>query len=82
MRPLSGLMATLDEVTDSKQELTERHVDDVRQALGLLVGGLDPQFAEFRGGYTRAKADPRVRETEGRWRTLLSTQDGQGSLEA
>ncbi|WP_424951151.1 hypothetical protein [Deinococcus sp.] len=76
LRPLSGLMATLDEVTDSKADLSARNVRDVRQALGLLMGGPDinddgAQFAEFRAGYARASADPRVKATEAKWRELL-----------
>ena len=71
LRPLSGLMATLDEVLDTKEVLTERHLQDARSALGLLMLGTDTRFAEFRAGYDRAAADPRVRETEARWRELL-----------
>ena len=82
LRPLSGLMATLDEVLDSKQELAERNVDDVRLALGALMGGLDPQFTDFRVAYRRASSDPRVKSTEAAWRDLLAGPDGQGSLEA
>ncbi len=40
LRPLSGLMATLDEVIDSKEVLTQRNLLDVQQALGLLMGGI------------------------------------------
>ena len=82
LRPLSGLMATLDEVLDSKQELTERNVDDVKQVLGALMGGLDPQFADFRNAYRRASNDPKVKSTEAAWRDLLASPEGQGSLEA
>ncbi|MFD2609332.1 hypothetical protein ACFSR9_07780 [Deinococcus taklimakanensis] len=72
LRPLSGLMATLDEVLDAKDTtLTERNVSDVRQALGLLFSDADTRFADFRAGYTRAKGDLRVRETEAKWRELL-----------
>ena len=71
LRPLSGLMATLDEVLDSKEVLTERHLQDARSALGLLMLGTDTRFAEFREGYERAAADPKVRETEARWREVL-----------
>ncbi|WP_425148046.1 hypothetical protein [Deinococcus sp.] len=71
LRPLSGLMATLDEVLDSKERLGERHLQDVRSALGALMGGLDPHFAEFRAGYARAAADPAVRAAEARWREVL-----------
>jgi len=80
LRPLSGLMATLDEVTDSKTELTERNVHDVEQALGLLMGGVGTQFADFRTGYARASADPRVKATEAHWRELLeqATSGGAG----
>ncbi|WP_034386708.1 hypothetical protein [Deinococcus sp. YIM 77859] len=74
LRPLSGLMATLDEVLDAKETtLTERNVQDVRQALGLLFAGSDTRFAEFRAGYARAQGDPRVRETEARWRATLDS---------
>ncbi|MVN88470.1 hypothetical protein GO986_17140 [Deinococcus sp. HMF7620] len=73
LRPLSGLMATLDEVLDAKDTpLTERNLSDVRQALGLLFADTDTRFAEFRAGYGRAKGDARVRETEAKWRELLS----------
>jgi len=72
LRPLSGLMATLDEVLDAKDTtLTERNLTDVRQALGLLFAETDTRFAEFRGGYARARGDARVRETEAKWRELL-----------
>ncbi|MBZ9713425.1 hypothetical protein [Deinococcus multiflagellatus] len=73
LRPLSGLMATLDEVLDAKdQTLTERNITDVRQALGLLFADTDTRFADFRAGYARARSDHRVRETESKWRELLS----------
>ena len=73
LRPLSGLMATLDDVLDSKNTtLTQRHVDDVKGALGLLYSDTDARFADFRAGYARAKSDPAVRETEAKWRELLS----------
>jgi hypothetical protein len=86
LRPLSGLMATLDEVTDSKASLSERNVQDVQQALGALMGGqnsggtdsgrtdsgTDVQFADFRAGYTRASTDARVKSTEAAWRELLA----------
>ena len=72
LRPLSGLMATLDEVLDARDTtLTERNVSDVRQALGLLFSDADTRFADFRAGYIRAKGDLRVRETEAKWRELL-----------
>ncbi|MGI8747095.1 MAG: hypothetical protein ACR2J4_01905 [Deinococcus sp.] len=73
LRPLSGLMATLDEVIDSKEALGERHVQDVRQALGLLMGSADGRFSDFRAAYGRAKADPGVRGTEAEWRRLLES---------
>ncbi|MEW6421998.1 MAG: hypothetical protein AB1511_09770 [Deinococcota bacterium] len=76
LRPLSGLMATLDEVLDARDTtLTERNVQDVRQALGLLFADSDPRFAGFRQGYARAKGDSRVRETEARWRATLDSLD-------
>ncbi|WP_407540093.1 hypothetical protein Q0M94_01445 [Deinococcus radiomollis] len=89
LRPLSGLMATLDEVTDSKTELTARNVQDVEHALDLLMGSVGTEFADFRAGYARASADPKVKETEARWRELLAqavaaaaTESTPGSLEA
>ena len=71
LRPLSGLMATLDEVIDSKEPLSERNVQDVRQALGTLFSPLDTRFVEFRMGYERARSVVRVQETERRWRELV-----------
>lgn len=74
LRPLSGLMATLDDVLDSKNTtLTQRNVDDVKAALGLLYSDTDARFADFRAGYARAKGDLAVRETEARWREVLSS---------
>ncbi|GAA5534668.1 hypothetical protein E5F05_18550 [Deinococcus metallilatus] len=74
LRPLSGLMATLDEVLDAKDTtLSERNVSDVRQALGLLFADSDTRFANFRAGYARAQGDARVRETEARWRETLDS---------
>lgn len=76
LRPLSGLMATLDDVLDSKSTtLTQRNVDDVKGALGLLYSDTDARFAEFRAGYARAKSDPSVRETEAKWRELLNSME-------
>lgn len=67
-------MATLDEVLDTKDTtLTERNVQDVRQALGLLFAESDTRFADFRAGYTRARGEARVRETEAHWREVLSS---------
>lgn len=74
LRPLSGLMATLDEVLDARDtSLGERNVQDVRQALSLLFAGTDTRFADFRAGYARARGDARVRETEARWRETLNS---------
>lgn len=75
LRPLSGLMATLDEVTDSKMPLTGSNVQDVRAALGALFSPAAPDFAAFRAGYERAKNVPKVRETEARWRELVRGLD-------
>ena len=76
LRPLSGLMATLDDVLDSKNTtLTGRNVEDVKGALGLLYSDTDPRFADFRAGYARAKSDPAVRETEAKWRELLNSME-------
>ena len=73
LRPLSGIMATLDEVLDAKDTtLTDRNVTDVRGALGLLFADTDTRFAEFRAGHARARGDLRVRETEARWREVLA----------
>ncbi len=71
LRPLSGLMATLDEVTDSKAPLTGSNVQDVRAALGALFSPADAKFAAFRAGFERARNVPKVRETETRWRELV-----------
>ena len=71
LRPLSGLMATLDEVIDSKDLLSERNVYDVRTALGSLFSPLDTNFTEFRDGYERARHLSRVQDTERRWRELV-----------
>ncbi|THF85073.1 hypothetical protein E7T09_18735 [Deinococcus sp. KSM4-11] len=73
LRPLSGIMATLDEVLDAKEAtLTDRNVTDVRGALGLLFAESDTRFADFRAGYGRARGDARVRETEAKWREVLA----------
>ncbi|WP_309571124.1 hypothetical protein [Deinococcus sp.] len=73
LRPLSGIMATLDEVLDAKDvQLSDRNVTDVRGALGLLFADSDTRFAEFRAAYARAKGDLRVRETEAKWREVLA----------
>ncbi len=89
LRPLSGLMATLDEVTDSKADLTERNVQDVTQTLNMLMQGDGAQFADFRSGYARASSDANVAATETRWREALAAAQpgghkgaGPGSLEA
>lgn len=74
LRPVSGLMATLDEVLDAKDRtLTEQNVTDVKFALGLLFSETDTNFADFRQGYARAGNDPKVRETEARWRQILNS---------
>lgn len=74
LRPVSGLMATLDEVLDAKDKtLTEQNVTDVKFALGLLFSETDTNFTDFRKGYARAKDDLRVRETEARWREILGS---------
>lgn len=72
LRPLSGLMATLDEVIDQKGlSLTERHLQDARQAYGMLFGSADTRFADFRQGFEKARHDPRVRQTEADVRAVL-----------
>jgi hypothetical protein len=76
LRPLSGLMATLDEVLDAKDRtLGPQNVADVRGALGLLFAESDTRFADFRAGYARARGDARVRETEAGWRAVLDSLD-------
>ncbi|ADV68397.1 hypothetical protein [Deinococcus maricopensis] len=72
LRPLSGLMATLDEVIDSKEPLTTRHIQDVRTALGLLFGQTDARFADFRREYDRFREDSKVRDADARWREVLN----------
>ncbi len=74
LRPLSGIMATLDEVLDAKNTmLTQQNVSDAQGALGLLYSDIDSRFAEFRTAYAKAKNDPKVRETEARWREILTS---------
>ena len=74
LRPLSGLMSTLDEVIDQKDTLlTERHLGDVCQAYGLLLSNTDTRFAEFRSGYNRARHDPQVQAAEVQVRQALET---------
>jgi len=77
------------EVTDSKADLSTRNVQDVTQALNMLMHGNDPQFADFRSGYARASSDAKVAATEARWREALAaaqpegrTSTAPGSLEA
>ncbi|WP_293915170.1 hypothetical protein [Deinococcus sp.] len=72
LRPLSGLMSTLDEVIDQKGlSLTERQLQDARQAYGLLLSSADTRFADFRQGFEKARHDPRVRQTEADVRAVL-----------
>lgn len=74
LRPLSGLMATLDDVLDAKGvSLGETQLADVRQALGALFADDSAPFADFRAGQARAQGDTRVRETEAEWRRILSS---------
>lgn len=74
LRPLSGLMSTLDEVIDTKNTtLGKKNLSDVKAALHLLFAETDPRFAEFRNGYQRAKTNLKVRETEASWRRLLDS---------
>lgn len=77
LRPLSGLMATLDEVLDTKDlTLTGQHVRDVEHALAVLFSTTEPQFAEFRGGYDAAKERPAVAEADARWREVRDSLSG------
>ncbi|TSA88067.1 hypothetical protein FNU79_02235 [Deinococcus detaillensis] len=76
LRPLSGLMSTLDEVIDQKNTvLGERQLGDVRQAYGLLFGNTDTRFADFRDGFRKAKHDPKVHQTEAQVREVLDAHD-------
>lgn len=70
LRPLSGIMATLDEVLDSKTTLTQKNVDDIEGALGLLFSKTDDRFIAFRQGVARAQI-PAVLEAEQAWRNIL-----------
>ncbi len=80
LRPLSGLMATLDEVLDKKGvTLTAQQVQDVTGALGALFSQTEPAFAEFRKGYDAAKARPAVAQADARWREI---RDGLNALSA
>ncbi|MBB6099142.1 hypothetical protein HNR42_002578 [Deinobacterium chartae] len=71
LRPLSGLMATLDEVIDSKTELGEANIRDVERALAELFSPLDPRFEEFRRFYGRYRLEADVQRTEAAWRAVL-----------
>lgn len=76
LRPLSGLMATLDEVIDQKDTpLTERHLQDVRHAYNLLFSNTELRFSAFRVGYDKAKNDNRVREAEQKVRETLESHE-------
>lgn len=80
LRPLSGLMATLDEVLDTKGlTLSGQQVRDVRQALDVLFSQTEPAFAEFRRGYDAAKERPAVAQADARWREV---RDSLSSLSA
>ena len=71
LRPLSGLMATLDEVTDAKAPLGSPQVRDLERAISELFSPLEPKYGEFRLEYERFKSDARVRQTERIWREKL-----------
>ncbi|AWN22441.1 hypothetical protein DKM44_03655 [Deinococcus irradiatisoli] len=76
LRPLSGLMSTLDEVIDQKNTmLTERHLQDVRQAYGLLFGETDTRFSDFRAGFDKARHHARVQGAEAQVRRVLEAHD-------
>ena len=65
-------------MTDSKTDLTMNNVQDVTQALNMLMHGDDPQFADFRSGYARASSDAKVAATEARWREALAAAQPEG----
>ena len=71
LRPLSGLMATLDEVIDAKAPLGTPQVRDLERAVSELFSPLEPKYADFRGNYERLKFEARVRQTESVWREKL-----------
>lgn len=72
LRPLSGLMATLDEVIDQKDTpLSEQNVQDVRAAYQLLRSN-EPRFSAFRAGFDKARGLPAVREAAAKVEELLS----------
>lgn len=72
LRPLSGLMATLDEVIDAKNTtLTQQNAEDARQALEELFSADAEAFADFRRGYQAAQHRPDVKKAEERWREAL-----------
>lgn len=71
LRPLSGLMATLDEVIDAKTELSETNIRDVERALAELFSPLDLRFEEFRLNYGLYHFEADVQRTEAAWRAVL-----------
>lgn len=71
LRPLSGLMGTLDEVIDTKGPLTEQNVMDVHKALAMLFSPLDTSFVDFRKEYQRFRDFSDVKFAEARWRALI-----------
>lgn len=71
LRPLSGLMATLDEVIDAKTPLTEQNIMDAHKALAMLFSPVESGFAEFRKDYSRFKDFSDVKFAEARWRALI-----------
>jgi hypothetical protein len=76
LRPLSGLMSTLDEVIDQKGVTLEgRHLQDARHAYGLLLSSADTRFADFRAGFEKARFDPRVGQAEADVRAVLDAHD-------
>ncbi len=76
LRPLSALMATLDEVIDQKNtSLTERHLQDIRQAYNLLFSQTDTRFSAFREGYEQAKELPAVKQAYQQVQELLTSHE-------
>lgn len=71
LRPLSGLMATLDQVVASKTEIDAQNIRDVQRAIALLFSHLDPTFIDFRKHYSRFRLEPTVQITERHWRKAL-----------
>lgn len=72
LRPLSRLMATLDEMIDSKGPLTTNDLRQIESSLYGFFSPLEPAYTDFRREHARMKSEARVSETELAWRTRLA----------